>query len=524
MAGLFERDGCGRGRGRGGWAGEMWPRPGPPLGRQLGSGGAPPEKGGSTAPPWPPKLHSGQFTSIPKNADRFPSGIDNEKNNQGIMEEWNQNENENKDNPVTLAEMSLLNKLIRKSLVESYHHVEVLQCDPTSPLFSVRTFEELHLKDELLQGIYAMGFNKPSKIQETALPMMLADPPQNLIAQSQSGTGKTAAFVLAMLSRVNPNHPFPQCLCLSPTFELAIQTGRVIEKMGKFCVNIRVAYAIRGNRMPRGTVVQEQIVIGTPGTLLDWCFKLKLLDLKKIKVFVLDEADVMIDAQNYADQSVRIQRALSPDCQMLLFSATFEDPVLQFAQRIVPDPNFIKLRREELTLNNIRQYYFECENREVKYKALCNIYGSITVGQAIIFCQTRRNAKWLCLLLSSDGHQVSLLSGELTVEQRADVIQRFRDGKEKVLVTTNVCARGIDVKQVTIVVNFSLPTTVTGQADFETYLHRIGRTGRFGKKGLAFNMVERCHLPLLFSIQAHFKTFIKRLDPDDMDALEKIED
>ncbi|XP_077775646.1 ATP-dependent RNA helicase DDX25 [Podarcis muralis] len=425
---------------------------------------------------------------------------------------------------VPAAETSLLNKLIRKSLVESYHHVEVLQRDPSSPLFSVKTFEELHLKDELLQGIYAMGFNRPSKIQETALPMMLADPPQNLIAQSQSGTGKTAAFVLAMLSRVNPQDRFPQCLCLSPTFELALQTGRVIEKMGKFCVNIKVAFAIRGNRLPRGTVVEEQIVIGTPGTLLDWCFKLNLLNPKKIKVCVLDEADVMIDKQNYSDQSVRIQRALDPGCQMLLFSATFEDPVLLFAQRIVPEPNVIKLRREELTLNNIRQYYFECENKEDKYKALCNIYGSITVGQAIIFCQTRKNAKWLHWALSNDGHQVSLLSGELSVEERADVIQKFRDGKDKVLITTNVCARGIDVKQVTIVVNFSLPTTTPWLPDYETYLHRIGRAGRFGKKGLAFNMVESHNLPLVYAIQDHFKTTIKCLDPEDMEALEKIDD
>ncbi|XP_048368964.1 ATP-dependent RNA helicase DDX25 [Sphaerodactylus townsendi] len=369
-----------------------------------------------------------------------------------------------------------------------------------------------------------MGFNRPSKIQESALPMMLADPPQNLIAQSQSGTGKTAAFALAMLSRVNPAERFPQCLCLSPTFELAIQTGQVVEKMGKYCVNIGVIYAVRGNRFPRGTVIEQQIVIGTPGTLLDWCFKLKLIDVKRIQVFVLDEADVMINKQNFSDQSIRIQRVLPSSCQMLLFSATFEDPVLLFAQRIVPEPNIIKLRREELTLDNIRQYYLVCDNREDKYKALCNIYGSITVGQAMIFCQTRKNAKWLALQLSDDGHQVSLLSGELTVEQRADIIQRFREGKHKVLITTNVCARGIDVKQVTIVVNFTLPLNFEDFADFDTYLHRIGRAGRFGKKGVAFNMVERNKVPLIFAIEQHFKTSIKYLDPEDMDMLEKIED
>lgn len=208
---------------------------------------------------------------------------------------------------------------------------------------------------------------------------------------------------------------------------------------------------------------------------------------------------------------------------MLLFSATFEDSVWQFAERIIPDPNVIKLRKEELTLNNIRQYYVLCENRKGKYQALCNIYGGITIGQAIIFCQTRRNAKWLTVEMMQDGHQVSLLSGELTVEQRASIIQRFRDGKEKVLITTNVCARGIDVKQVTIVVNFDLPVNQSEEPDYETYLHRIGRTGRFGKKGLAFNMIEVDKLPLLMKIQDHFNSNIKQLDPEDMDEIEKIE-
>uniref|UniRef100_A0A8D0BQF0 RNA helicase n=1 Tax=Salvator merianae TaxID=96440 RepID=A0A8D0BQF0_SALMN len=460
-----------------------------------------------------------QFT--PGSVQHCPSSEGANRSNKPPVPEFN--DEDDGDDRVSAAEASLLNKLIRKSLVESSHHVEILQRDPSSPLFSVKSFEELRLKTELLHGIYAMGFNRPSKIQETALPLMLAYPPQNLIAQSQSGTGKTAAFVLAMLSRVNADCKFPQCLCVSPTFELAMQTGQVVEKMGKFCVNIKVAYAVRGNRLPRGSKIEEQIIIGTPGTLLDWCFKLMFVNMEKIRVFVLDEADVMIDKQNFSDQTIRIQRSLSADCQMLLFSATFDEPLLRFAQRIVPEPNIIKLRREELTLNNIRQYYFECENKEDKYRALCNVYGSITVGQAIIFCQTRKNAKWLYWAMSRDGHQVSLLSGELVVEERADVIQKFREGKSKVLITTNVCARGIDVKQVTIVVNFSLPTTVAGTAAFETYLHRIGRTGRFGKRGLAFNMTEKANLPLLFAIEEYFKIVIQRLDPEDMEALEKIE-
>ncbi|XP_075579274.1 ATP-dependent RNA helicase DDX25 isoform X3 [Pelecanus crispus] len=365
-----------------------------------------------------------------------------------------------------------------------------------------------------------MGFNRPSKIQETALPIMLAYPPQNLIAQSQSGTGKTAAFVLAMLSRVNAAEKYPQCLCLAPTYELALQIGCVIETIGRFCADIKVTYAVRGNRGESGP---EQIVIGTPGTMLDWCFKRRVVDVKKINMFVLDEADIMIDTQGLSYQSIRIQRALPKGCQMLLFSATFKETVRAFAMQIVSNPIVIKLREEELTLSNIRQYFFVCRSREEKYRALCNIYGSITIGQAMIFCQTRRSADWLSVEMSQDGHRVAILTAELTVAQRADVIQRFRDGKEKVLIATNVCARGIDVQQVTIVVNFSLPTDQNHEPDFETYLHRIGRTGRFGKKGIAFSMVESQSVGLVQMIEEHFQTKIKQLDPDDMDELEMLE-
>ncbi|XP_075377298.1 ATP-dependent RNA helicase DDX25 isoform X2 [Mycteria americana] len=239
--------------------------------------------------------------------------------------------------------------------------------------------------------------------------------------------------------------------------------------------------------------------------MLDWCFKWRVIDVKKINMFVLDEADIMIDTQGLSYQSIRIQRALPKGCQMLLFSATFKETVRAFAVQIISNPIVIKLREEELTLSNIRQYFFVCRSREEKYRALCNIYGSVTVGQAMIFCQTRRSADWLSVEMSQDGHQVAILTAELTVAQRANVIQRFRDGKEKVLIATNVCARGIDVQQVTIVVNFSLPTDQKNQPDFETYLHRIGRTGRFGKKGIAFSMVESQNLGLVQMIEEHFR-------------------
>ncbi|KAG9268996.1 ATP-dependent RNA helicase DDX19A isoform X1 [Astyanax mexicanus] len=421
------------------------------------------------------------------------------------------------------AAQSLHNKLIRNKLVNNSFKVEILQRDPNSPLYSVKTFEELRLKPQLLHGVYAMGFNRPSKIQETALPMMLAEPPQNLIAQSQSGTGKTAAFVLAMLSNVNPDNKWPQCLCISPTYELALQTGKVVEQMGQFYPEVKLAYAIRGNKMLKGSKIQAQIVIGTPGTVLDWFNKLRLMDPKMIRVFVLDEADIMIATSGHQDQSLRIHRMLPKDCHMLLFSATFEESVWSFAERVVPDPNIIRLKREEETLDNIKQYYIFCRNKEDKFTAVCNLYGAMTIAQAIIFCHTRRIAAWLAGQMSKEGHQVALLSGELAVEQRAAVIERFREGKEKVLIATNVCSRGIDVEQVSVVINFDLPLDKDGNPDNETYLHRIGRTGRFGKRGLAINMVENEHsVEVLKAIEKHFNKMISKLDTDDLNELEKI--
>jgi len=429
------------------------------------------------------------------------------------------------DKELTAAEASYMTKVLRENIINVKADVEVQQKDPNSPLYSVKTFEELHLQKKLLDGVYNMGFNKPSKIQETALPMLLADPANNMIAQSQSGTGKTAAFTLCMLSRVDRTKPYPQALCLSPTYELALQTGAVVEKMGKFLIEdgLKVGYAIRGSRCPRGAKSEDHIIIGTPGSVLDWVMRFKAFDPKKLSVFVLDEADVMISQQGHRDQSVRIKRTIAPSCQFLFFSATYDQQIMQFATTIVSDAVIIRLRREEESLSNIKQFYVNCDNVEKKYEALCNLYGALTIGQTMVFCHTRKSVNWLAEKLAKDGHAVALLTGELEIEQRADILNRFRDGKEKVLITTNVAARGIDIDQVTIVVNYDLPIDQMQKPDFETYLHRIGRTGRFGKNGLAINFVDgRKTMGMVDQISQHFGVPINRLEVDDLDELEKL--
>uniref|UniRef100_A0A8D8XMG1 RNA helicase n=1 Tax=Cacopsylla melanoneura TaxID=428564 RepID=A0A8D8XMG1_9HEMI len=424
---------------------------------------------------------------------------------------------DDEEKPLCVAERSLLQKIVRKGLIESKQDLEIQRKDPHSPLYAVKTFEALHLKPELLKGIYEMGFYAPSKIQETALPTLLADPPHNMVAQSQSGTGKTAAFSLTMLSRVNPKIQEPQGLCLAPTYELAIQIGEVVAKMGKYITDITVRYAVRGENLERGQKITEQIIIGTPGKVLDWGLKYRFFDLSKLTVFVLDEADVMIATQGHQDFSLRIQKRLSPECQIMLFSATYDKEVMEFAQDMVPNPLIIKLKREEESLDNIKQHYVVCKNIDEKYEAIANIYGVVTIGQAMIFCHTRKTAAWLAEKLTKEGFSVGVLTGELTVEQRLSILDRFRDGKEKVLITTNVLARGIDVEQVTIVINFDMPIDMTGNADCETYLHRIGRTGRFGKSGIAINLVEPGGLHVLKEIEKHFGKTIELLDTEDVD-------
>jgi len=434
----------------------------------------------------------------------------------------NPTETEDDEKPLTSAERSWLQKHLRQSLVRNEQKLEIQQQDPNSPLYSARTFEELNLRPQLKSGIYQMGFNHPSKIQATALPMLLDDPPQNMIAQSQSGTGKTAAFVLTMLSRVSLSDKYPQCICLSPTFELALQTGKTIEEMGKNLEGLSVAYAVRHNKVQRGTLIPSQIIIGTPGTMLDWCIKKKVVDMKRIKVFVLDEADVMIDTQGFKDMSIKLKNQLDQDsCQVLLFSATYDPKVMSFAKSVVRRPNIIKLRRDEETLDNIKQYYVKCNSPEAKYEALNNLMTVITVGQGMIFCHTKKTASWLAAKMKEERYIVALLSGDLESVERAQVLKRFKSGKERWLVTTNVCSRGIDIEQMSLVVNFDLPVSFAGRADCETYLHRIGRTGRFGKSGVAINFVTTENdMRILHDIETHFnKKIICLNDTEDYDEM-----
>jgi len=273
--------------------------------------------------------------------------------------------------------------------------------------------------------------------------------------------------------------------------------------------------------------VNEQILVGTPGTTLLWIER-RHFDPKHVRMLVLDEADNML-SMDMRDNSVRIRRCISEDHQLLLFSATYPDEVQLFVQEQIPLANTVVLTKAELTLDGIKQYWVDCRSAEERYRVLCDLYGAIAVGQVIIFCEKVSTAKELSDAMKYDGHAVSVLFGgkdALKMEhwERDQIINDFRDGTTRVLITTNVLSRGIDISKVNVVINFDVPINHdTRQPDTETYLHRIGRTGRFGRKGvginLSYNRWTRAHIE---EIERFFGRPIKKISTDDPDALEKM--
>ncbi|KAF9739781.1 RNA helicase required for poly(A+) mRNA export, variant 2 [Paraphaeosphaeria minitans] len=396
-----------------------------------------------------------------------------------------------------------------------------LQADPNNPLFSAKTFEELQLSDELLKGIHQMNFRKPSKIQEKALPLLLINPPQNMIAQSQSGTGKTAAFSLNILSRIDINNVAPQALVLAPSRELARQILGVISHMGQFIEGLKTMAAVP-DPSRRGMKYEAHVLVGTPGTAMDM-IRRRLLDPKSIKILVLDEADNMLDQGGLGEQCTRVKALIPGSFQTVLFSATFPDHVINFAQRFAPNANVITLAHEELTIEGIKQLCIDCPSEREKYDVLLKFYGLMSQASSIIFVRKKQTAEELEARMTADGHKVAQLSGNLDGDARDRVIDAFRNGDAKVLITTNVLARGIDVQSVTMVINFDVPTMANGRdPDPETYLHRIGRTGRFGRVGVALTLIhDRQTWEQLHAIADYYKTEVLPLPLDDWDTVEE---
>lgn len=359
------------------------------------------------------------------------------------------------------------------------------------------------LNETLLRGIFAYGFEKPSAIQQRGtLPLIKG---RDTIAQAQSGTGKTATFAIGCLQRVDPGLRDSQALLLAPTRELAQQIQKVVLALGDY-MQVQCHACIGGTNVRDDMKKLESgqhVVVGTPGRVYDMINR-RALRTDQMKIFVLDEADEML-SRGFKDQIYDVFKFLPSKVQVGLFSATMPTEVLDITRQFMRDPVRILVKKDELTLEGIKQFYIGVEKEDWKLETLCDLYETLTITQAIIYVNTRRKVDWLLESMTKRDFTVSALHGDMDQKGRELIMREFRSGSSRVLITTDLLARGIDVQQVSLVINYDLPT------NRENYIHRIGRSGRFGRKGVAINFVNGDDVRTLREIETFYNTTIEEM-------------
>ncbi|CAF2319839.1 unnamed protein product [Rotaria sp. Silwood2] len=367
----------------------------------------------------------------------------------------------------------------------------------------VEQFDQMNLREPLLRGIYGYGFERPSAIQQRAIkPCILG---HDVIAQAQSGTGKTATFAISILQQLDMEFKDCQALILAPTRELAQQTQKVVLALGDY-MGVTCHGCIGGTNVRDDIKRLEagvQIVVGTPGRVYDMLNR-SALHSKNIKMFVLDEADEML-SRGFKEQIYDVFTTMPQNVQVILLSATMPNDVLEVTTKFMNDPIKILVKKEELTLEGILQFYVTVEREEWKLDTLCDLYETLTITQAVIFCNTRRKVDWLTEKMRGRDFTVSAMHGDMDQKERDIIMKEFRTGSSRVLITTDLLARGIDVQQVSLVINYDLPN------NRENYIHRIGRGGRFGRKGVAINFATDDDRRTLRDIEQFYNTQIQEM-------------
>lgn len=366
----------------------------------------------------------------------------------------------------------------------------------------VDTFDEMRLDTDVLRGIYSYGFEKPSEIQKSAILPLISG--RDIIAQAQSGTGKTGTFSIGILQLIDKNREGTQAIILSPTRELAKQTYNVIKGLG-LTTKATTKELIGGIRSSSRNTENhnEQIIVGTPGKILDELIRGRIRK-EELKLLILDEADEML-SKGFREQIQGIFKFLSRDVQIGLFSATISNEILEMAEEFMNDPYKILIKNEELTLEGIKQYYVYIELEKNKYDTLIDLFSSFSVTQSIIYCNTRKKVYNLTTRMRDNNFSISCIYGDMPQLERNQVMESFRSGETRVLITTDILARGIDVQQVSLVINYDLPQEV------EIYIHRTGRTGRHGRKGVAISFVTKYDYSQLKYIEKYYSTVIEEL-------------
>ncbi|GMY36337.1 eukaryotic initiation factor 4A-2-like [Fagus crenata] len=373
------------------------------------------------------------------------------------------------------------------------------------------SFDAMGLQENLLRGIYAYGFEKPSAIQQRGIVPFCKG--LDVIQQAQSGTGKTATFCSGILQQLDYSVTECQALVLAPTRELAQQIEKVMRALGDY-LGVKVHACVGGTSVREDQRILSNgvhVVVGTPGRVFDM-LRRQSLRPDYIKMFVLDEADEML-SRGFKDQIYDIFQLLPSKIQVGVFSATMPPEALEITRKFMNKPVRILVKRDELTLEGIKQFYVNVDKEEWKLETLCDLYETLAITQSVIFVNTRRKVDWLTDKMRSRDHTVSATHGDMDQNTRDIIMREFRSGSSRVLITTDLLARGIDVQQVSLVINYDLPTQP------ENYLHRIGRSGRFGRKGVAINFVTKDDERMLFDIQKFYNVVVEELPNNVADLL-----
>jgi translation initiation factor 4A len=365
-------------------------------------------------------------------------------------------------------------------------------------------WEDCVKNENLLRGIYAYGFENPSPIQAKAIYPMTCK--RDVIAQAQSGTGKTGAFTIGSLSLIDPTLNKTQAILMAPTHELASQTTVVCNSISSH-MNICVKKFVGGTPvMEDRRSIDEQtphVVVGCPGRIFD-LIRRGFIDARNVRIFVVDEADEML-SKGFKDQIQSIFQWLPNDVQVGIFSATLTREVMELTPKFMRDPVEITMTADKLTLEGIRQYYIACDYDDDKFDALKKLFRLISINQCIIYCNSVNRVSQLCQAMHSEGFAVDCIHRNMSKVEREDAFRNFRSGRTRFLVSSNITARGIDVQQVSVVINFDITP------DPHTYLHRIGRSGRWGRKGTAINFVTQRDTQIMRDIENYYRIRIEPL-------------
>jgi translation initiation factor 4A len=381
----------------------------------------------------------------------------------------------------------------------------------TEDLKTYPTFDEMGLPENLLRGIYSYGFERPSEIQQKAIVPMREG--RDILAQAQSGTGKTGTFCIGSMSRVDPSLKAVQVIVIVPVRELAQQIEQVAKALGDK-LPLSVYCAVGGTELHhdlRALHNGAQFVIGTPGRIYDLMNRKAMvgngpaLPRTHVQTLILDEADQMLEDKFHEQIMCILELGFPTNTQVALFSATMPTEVVDVANKLLRNPVRILIQPEEVTLKGIKQYYVNLPKDEWKFDALCDIYSQLNINQALIYCNKRQRVEWLAEKMTGQGFPLSFIHGDMDVGERRRRMTEFRQGVVRVLISTDMLARGIDVQQVSLVINFELPS------NRENYIHRIGRSGRFGRKGVAVNLVGPEEARSLKELEAHYATVIEEL-------------